>query len=136
MSETTYKPDIESFLVKVLRATKRGIIAWEATANPDLIVAPLEGEYSIRLEMVPDFEGASPDPDHILSLYKGRKVVLRTDRREISLDTLIKLSGEKYDNAYHVFKDLWKYASLKANRIPEEIETVNRLLDKKLLEEE
>ncbi|MDQ3818793.1 MAG: hypothetical protein M3362_14095 [Acidobacteriota bacterium] len=135
MSETTYTPDVESFLARVLRATKRGIIAWEATANPELIVAPLEGEYSIRLEMVPDFEGATPEPDHILSLYKARKIILRIDRREISLERLNKVSGEEYDTAYQAFNELWKYASLKANRIPEEIEAVNRLLDKKLLEE-
>jgi hypothetical protein len=136
MSETTYTPDIESFLARVLRATKRGIISWEATANPELVVAPLEGEYSIRLEMAPDFEGATPEPDHILSLYKGRKAIFRTDRREISLERFKDLFGEDYENPYQVFKDLWKYALLKANRIPEEIETVNRLLDKKLKEEE
>lgn len=138
MSETTYMPDIESFFLKVLHATKRGILAWEVTANPELLVAPLEGQYSIRLALVEDFEGQTPEPDHILTLFKERKAILRVDRREISSDRWNQIAGEEYKggNVYQAFLDLWKYASLKANRVVDEIEVVNRLLDKKLLGEE
>jgi hypothetical protein len=134
MAETLYIPELESFFVKVLRATKKGIITWEPTADPEVLTAPLEGEYSLRLELTPDFEGTAPEPDHILSLYKGRKRIITVDRRDISKAELDKLTGGAYEFEYNAFSELWKYASLKASRIPEELEEVNRLLERKLQE--
>jgi hypothetical protein len=130
-------PDIQAFLAKIFLASKRGLIAWEETASPSILIAPLEDEYSIKLELVPDLENRESEPDHILSLNKGKKTILRVDRRDIqeiqNFNTLIK---ENYQYPYNAFVELWKFASRKATGIAEEIGTVNRLLDRKLKEEQ
>lgn len=125
-------PDAAKFLANVLEATRRGTLPWETTADPATLVSQLEGDYSLKLELVPDLDGQqTPEPDHRLSLSKGRRTVLTIDRKDFTIVEIKRvLAG--FENVYQVFLDLWKRAFLKANKVSDEITEVNRILDKML----
>jgi hypothetical protein len=124
--------EMGEFLVKVLHATQKGSLAWETTADPDIMFAPLGGEYSVKLEQVEDFEGNSSAPDHILTLLKGRRPLFSLDRRNFeNTDTLKKILDSEIV-PFHIFKELWDRAYFKASKISDELDVVNKLLDTRL----
>jgi hypothetical protein len=134
MADFPVTTEIINLFKKVFIGTMKGVILWEKTADPGKLVAPLEGEYALLLEEVPDLEGKSDIPDNTLSLSKGRQIVFKLSRNDfetINIDFKIML-GDKYINPYIVFKDMWVSAYLKAHKISDEINIINSMLDKKL----
>jgi hypothetical protein len=131
-------------LKKVVRLTRNGSLAWEATADPDVLIAPLGGDYSVKLNLVPDFsydpEYGDPDdvpqPDHIVTVAKGRRELFSLDRRDFSDASAFSAAfGDLLDpggTPYTMFKEIWDRAYYKAAKIDEEVQTINRLLDAKM----
>ena len=126
--------DAAATVAKVLRLTRQETLAWEATADSELLVAPFKGEYIFRLASFED-----PEPyggvSYVLSVLKGRRVLMsfssggfsRTRDLQAAMgEPQSKTTSQKY------FEELWKRAFYRANRIPDEFERVNRLLDSEL----
>jgi hypothetical protein len=126
------RQELTDFVAGVYRGTSKNKFKWEATADPDVLTAPLEQGFTIRLERVPDFSGESDVPDHILYLLKSGKVVFQVDRRELDGDSLSARVGYDLKYAYDAFNNLWEMATLSSKVIPPEVNEVNRLLWSKL----
>ncbi len=131
MADIPLTPELTKFLMNVFLATKHGLIPWEPTAEPGTLTAPLEGEYSLRLEEV--YEESS-EPEYVLSLYKGRQPLFRVDKKAVAPDAITEAFGSEFKKPFHLFKELWKHAYHMAHHISEELDTVNRLLDRKLIQ--
>ncbi|MCI0693224.1 hypothetical protein L0337_14620 [candidate division KSB1 bacterium] len=134
MADIPLTPELTKFLINVFRATKRGLIPWEPTADPGTLIAPLEGEYSLRLEEVYEVGDQASEPYHVLSLYKERQPLLRVDRRDVTHDEIAEAFGPEFKKPHQLFRELWKHAYHMAHHIGEELNTINRLLDRKLME--
>lgn len=124
-------PQSGKFLANVLEATLKGPIPWEETADPDILSGQLEGDYSLRLEQVPDFDHESQEaPDYVLSLRKARRAVLAIDRRDFSREDIKANFSEGYEYAHDVFVELWRYANAKATKIDESLNEANQILNR------
>jgi hypothetical protein len=123
-------------VAKVLRLTQRNTLAWEATADPDTLIAPFKGEYIFRLSRFEDPDSCTPCA-YGLSVVKEQRVLMSFDSNALSTtDDLQVASGspQSKTTAYQYFEELWKRAFFRTNRIPEEFERVNKLLDSELVE--
>lgn len=137
---TILTPEMIDLLKKVVRLTRDGSLAWEVTADPDVLVAPLGGDYSVKIQRVPDFgddEESSDIPDQVVTIAKGRRELFTLDRRDFNnlttfraafADTLVRPT----DGPYPIFKELWDRAYFKAAKIEDEVSAINKLLDTKL----
>lgn len=128
--------EMVTLLRKVLLLTREGKLAWEFTADPDTIIAPLGNNYVAKLEMVSDFENNDPEaePDHILSILKGSKFLFSVDRRNFSKDKelFLRYFSDIVPQSYYpfnFFKELWDRAYFKSTKITEEINNINSILD-------
>jgi hypothetical protein len=124
-------PDSTKFLANVLEATRRNAISWENTADPRVLIGQLEGPYSVKLEEVPDFDdGNEESPDYILSLQRIRRTAIRIDRRDVSDQELnLQVLSPFVSNPHEAFRDIWKRAYAKANKV-QEVEEANKILEK------
>jgi hypothetical protein len=127
-------PNSRDFLVKVFKASMRNALPWETTADPKALLAELEGEYSVKIEEVPQFDEGDPEPDYVLSLQKGRQSVMKLDRRDFSPEEfqggIFNLYG--FNHAHGVLKEIWTRAYYKANKISDAVDAANYILDKML----
>src|SRR5215213_6743503 len=85
--DTILTPEMIDLLKKVVRLTRDGSLAWEVTADPDVLIAPLGGDYSVKVQRVPDFgdeEESSDIPDQIVTIAKGRRELFSLDRRDFT----------------------------------------------------
>src|SRR4051794_6232967 len=80
MAEAMVVPEHAEFIRSLMQLARRGDIAWETTADADVIIAALDAGYSVRLETVPDLQNADSEPDHQVSLLKGRRLLFTLDR--------------------------------------------------------
>jgi hypothetical protein len=130
-------PEQAEFVKNLVHLTRRGDIAWETTADPDIMLAALGDEYSVRLQQVPDLEQSSQEPDHQISLFKGRRLLFSLDRTSFpSSEPFETLYPNTRAYVYTVFKEIWDRAYLKANKISDELAKVNRILSSKLEEDD
>ncbi|HEV7426905.1 MAG TPA: hypothetical protein VGQ46_11105 [Thermoanaerobaculia bacterium] len=121
--------DAASTVAKVLRLTTQDTLAWEATADPDVLVAPFKGEYVFRLERF-DEDPFTP-ASYGLAVMKGRRALMSFASGKADLQKALDESQSKTTSSEY-FAELWKRAFYRANRIPEEFERVNKLLDSEL----
>jgi hypothetical protein len=129
------KSDAAETVAKVLRLTRQDTLAWEATADSDLLVAPFKGEYIFRLARFEDSDSYGGSVSYGLSVLKGRRALMsfrsgafsRTRDLQTAMD-----EPEASTTPYQYFEELWKRAFYRANRVPEEFERVNKLLDSEL----
>jgi hypothetical protein len=126
--------DAASMVAKVLQLTRQDTLAWEATADQDVLMAPFKGEYVFRLARfeAPDEYGTS---SFGLAVMKGRRALMSFDSDKFAktpdLQKALDESQSKTTSKQY-FAELWKRAFFRANRIPEEFERVNKLLDTEL----
>jgi hypothetical protein len=128
--------DAASTVAKVLQLTRQDTLAWEATADQNVLMAPFKGEYVFRLER---FEDPDPDPygtlTYGLAVLKGRRALMAFGSEKFTKTRdLQKALDEPQSRTtpHQYFAELWKRAFFRANRIPEEFERVNKLLDSEL----
>jgi hypothetical protein len=144
-SSAIITPEMVGLLKKVVRLTREGQLPWEATADPATLIAPLGGDYSVRVQLVPDFDydpdysepDDEPVPDQVVTIAKGRRELFSLDRRDFA--DVAKFSGAFADvidsdsnTAFGLFRELWDRAYFKAAKIDEEVQAINRLLDAKI----
>ena len=124
-------PDSARFLANVLEATVQGLIPWETTADPATLIGQLEGDYSLKIREVADFDENSPEPspDYILSLHKARRTIMEIDRRDFSPEDLGTLQ-QRFRVPHFVFVEIWRRGYFKANKISESVDEANKILDK------
>ncbi|HEV7571041.1 MAG TPA: hypothetical protein VGQ21_06040, partial [Thermoanaerobaculia bacterium] len=123
-----------SMVAKVLQLTRQDTLAWEASADQDVLIAPFKGEYVFQLARFDN-----PDPygsdSFGLAVLKGRRALMSFNSNKFSrTHDLQKALDEPQSKITSVqyFAELWKRAFYRANRIPEEFERVNKLLDSEL----
>jgi hypothetical protein len=92
----------------------------------------LDPDYRVTLEKVDDFDGQTEDPDHILTLLQGEKIVFAVDRRYVSGDDFGSALDEPVEYSYRVFSELWRRALLRASHVEQHLNKVNRLLEGQL----
>lgn len=140
MTENALMKEMAEFVAKVAVGTRTGKIGWEETADEAILHAVLNGEYVLKLELVPDFGSDSEDPDHILSLHRGKRKVLSVTRLHFPVNyqwvPFLRSFDRDWDLAvphtYSLFKFIWDRALFSARKVDEELETVNKILDQKL----
>jgi hypothetical protein len=127
--------DAAETVAKVLRLTRQDMLAWEATADPETLIAPFKGEYVFQLSRLED-PGSDIVAGYSLSVLKGRRALMSFASGALSrardLQTALGEPQSK-TTAYQYFSELWKRAFFRANRVPEEFERVNKLLDSELV---
>jgi hypothetical protein len=126
-------PGAIEFLTKVFHASLSGAIPWETTADPKVLIGQLEGDYSLKLEKVPSFDEEDSEPDYVLSLQSGRKIVMKLDRREFDNDEITRVfKAQGFQYAHFVFVELWRRAYYKATKISDALQEANQILDRML----
>lgn len=121
------------FLAMVFEATHAGVLEW-ADSPSGTLVAPLADDYTVELSEVPDFEtGDYGSPDYVLHLMKDGHTVFALDRRIVEVaDLAIALRRDQLDYSHPVFSELWRRATLKASKVTEHLDAVNRALAERL----
>jgi hypothetical protein len=128
--------DAAATVAKVLQLTRQDTLAWEATADQNVLMAPFKGEYVFRLAR---FDDDDPQPygsiSYGLVVLKGRRELMSfgSDNFTKTRDLQNAMDEPQSKTTSHqYFAELWKRAFYRANRIPEEFERVNKLLDSEL----
>lgn len=126
--------DAASMVAKVLQLTRQDTLAWEATADQDVLMAPFKGEYVFRLAR---FEAPDEHPtvSFQLAVMKGRRAVMSFDSDKFANTQDLQRAMDEPQTkttSKQYFAELWKRAFFRANRLPEEFERVNKLLDTEL----
>ncbi len=130
-----HNADAAATVAKVLRLTRQDTLAWEATADPDVLMAPFKGEYVFRLARF--FEEADPcgGVSYGLAVLRGCRAVVSFLSGEFSKTRDLQIALDEPQSkapSHEYFAELWKRAFYRANRVPEEFERVNQLLDSEL----
>jgi len=130
-----HNADAAATVAKVLRLTRQDTLAWEATADPDVLMAPFKGEYVFRLVRFSEDAGSSGNLYYGLAVLKGHRSLMSFGSHEFSKTGDLQMALDEPQSkvpSYQYFAELWKRAFYRANRIPEEFERVNQLLDSEL----
>lgn len=127
--------DAAATVAKVLRLTRQDMLAWEATADRDVLMAPFKGEFVFRLARF--FEEADPcgGVSYGLAVLKGSRAVVSFGSDEFSKTRALQAALDEPQSktpSHQYFAELWNRAFYRANRVPEEFERVNKLLDSEL----
>lgn len=116
-----------NIFARILESTREGRIDWKQV-SPRLLTAKLDG-YELKLEEVEDFDGAPDDEDHILSVSHKGQPLFSLDRRDVTADQLSSaLGGQEVAYSYHVFRELWDLAYLRASNLSTHLRELDRLL--------
>jgi hypothetical protein len=126
--QTLSSPDVAAFIARLLKRTRKGRIDWKERSH-NAVQADIGQGYEIVLTLVPDFDGSSPEPDHLITLSLHGEHVFDVDRRDLSTDELAASLGEELTHSYGVFDELWRRALSKSNKISGHLEKVNAILD-------
>lgn len=132
MPDLPVSSEMVEFAVKIARATHRDKLEWEVTADQDVLLASLGGPYTAKLERGLRSRGDVEDDvftAYELVLIKGRDELFRLDDDMLSETSFANSLG---DDAYSVLREMWTRAILKAKKVTEELNEVNRLLSAKL----
>ena len=130
--------EMSQILKKLVVLTRAGQLPWETTASSDVLVTPLGGEYSARLEQTADFDGDPTEHDHVLTVSKGRKVLFALTRRDFEQDVpgfqvaFRDVLADSGDYPYKLFYELWQRANFKGSKLADDLEFLNKLLDTKV----
>jgi hypothetical protein len=99
-------------------------------------MAAFKGEYVFRLAR---FEDPQPEPygsvSYNLAVLKGRRTLMSFGSENFTKTRDLQKAMDEPQSkttSHQYFAELWKRAFYRANRIPEEFERVNRLLDSEL----
>jgi hypothetical protein len=130
-----HNADAAATVAKVLRLTRQDTLAWEATADPDVLMAPFKGEYVFRLARF--FEDTDPcgGVSYGLAVLKGCRAIVSFVSDEFSKTRALQTALDEPQSktpSYQYFAELWRRASYRADQIPAEFERVNKLLDSAL----
>jgi hypothetical protein len=126
--------DAAATVAKVLQLTRQDTLAWEATADQDVLMAPFKGEYVFRLARF-DAPDEYPTVSFQLAVMKGRRAVMSFDSDKFANTQDLQRAMDEPQTkttSKQYFAELWKRAFFRANRLPEEFERVNKLLDTEL----
>lgn len=123
-----------NFFSKVFSLTVQGWLDWNETADEETLLASLGQGYTVRLSLVADLEGKSPEPDHTLVLYEGSKSLLTVSRTSAGIDEWAMENG--FDGSYSLMLRLWEMAQYKASNISKHLDAANSLLDQIALDRE
>ena len=132
MPDLPVSSEMVEFAVNVAQATNRDKLEWEVTADEDVLLASLGGPYTAKLERVLRSRGDVDDDvftAYELVLIKGRDELFRLDADMLSETSFAKSIGKQ---TYSVLREMWTRAILKAKKVTEELNEVNRLLSAKL----
>ncbi|MEA2343317.1 MAG: hypothetical protein QOF63_1486 [Thermoanaerobaculia bacterium] len=129
--------DAASTVAKVLQLTRQDTLSWEATADEDVLMAPFKGEYVFRLARFedPSQYSAYASVTYGLAVLKGRRTLMSFGSEEFTKTRDLQKALDEPQSkttSHQYFAELWKRAFYRANRIPEEFERVNKLLDSEL----
>ncbi len=130
MPELPVSSEMVEFAVNVAWATNNDKLEWEATADEDIMLAPLGGPYTAKLERVSRRDDNEDRyADYELVLIKGRDELFRLDGAMLSETSFAESVGnEQYP--YPILRNMWTRAILKTKKVTEELNAVNRLLAK------
>lgn len=131
MAEIPVTPEVADFIANTLKATRADGLEWEA-AGQRRLVAKLNNGYSVELREVPDLDGQTDDPDHLLTLFWGDRKLFTVDRRDVSGEELHEALRETVEYSYSVFSELWRRAYIRAMGLGEHLTKVNTALQEKL----
>jgi hypothetical protein len=135
MPEVPVTPEVAALLANILRGTRRSLIDWQVDISGHLS-ASLEADYAVTLQEVPDLEGQTPEPDHVLTLLVRGQPLFSLNRTLISAGELSKALGEKLEHSYEFFSELWRRAFLQANKISEHVDALNKALTEKIRDDD
>src|SRR3954469_13285475 len=132
MTELPVSNEMVEFAVNIARATNNDKLDWEVTADEDILLAPLGGAYTAKIERVLREDQNGEDyPDYELALIKGGGELFRLSAGMLSGTSFARSVGtDKYP--YPILRQLWMRGILKAKNVTEELNAVNRLLLAKL----
>lgn len=131
MPELPVSSEMVAFAVNVARGTTEDKLEWEVTADEDILLAPLGGQYTAKLELVTRQDSDGDEyPSYELALIKGRDELFRLDAPMLSGTSFAK--SLKTDRSYPILRDMWNRAILKARKVTEELNEVNRILEARL----
>jgi hypothetical protein len=93
------------------------------------LIAVLDPEFIVRLERGTPGTGmpGEPGPSYLLSLVKVRDLMF-----SLSPEDFVTVKGGLAEST-KIFRDLWQSASLRTQRIAEDLDRVNRVLDELLV---
>jgi hypothetical protein len=121
MSNVEITNEMREFFAKVHAGTIQGAIEWETTADPNMLMAALDPEFIVRLE-----KGAGRSTsEYALSLVKFREVLFRLSAQDLT-------EGNDPALSVQTFRVLWERALLRTQRVTEDLNRVNKLLDERL----
>jgi hypothetical protein len=128
--------EMVDFVARVVKLAAIGKLEWEATADESTLIAPLGGPYTAKLERstYEDDEGRSTTVVE-LALLKSRQELFRVYPGALYGTTFTRLLATPL-SPMEVFSDLWNRAVVKAAKVTDELNVVNRLLAERLDEEE
>lgn len=131
MATLPLSTEMIDFATNVARATYGDRLDWETTADEDVLIAPLGGPYTARLQRVwrRDSDG---DPFDVieLTLLKGREALFELDGDLLQNTAFARLRTSS--NSWGILRDMWARAILKAKKVTEELNAVNKLLGDRL----
>jgi hypothetical protein len=130
MPEIPVTSDILSLLAKILLATRESLLQWQLEGG--VLTASLESDYAVMLKQVRDFDGASTEPDHVLTILLKGQELFSVDRRDVSAKDLSDFLGDRLEHSYVFFSELWNRALLQAQKVSEHVDFLNSALRKKL----
>jgi hypothetical protein len=131
MAEVPVTPEIADFIANTLRATRAGTLKWES-AGPKQLSANLDDNYRVEVREVPDLDGQTNDPDHVLTLFVGDRKLFTIDRRDVSGEELQAALGEAVEYSYPIFTELWRRAQIIALHLSDHLAKVNSVLQRGL----
>ncbi len=102
-------------------------MAWEQLESSKELGAQLDGDYTVIVREVADFDAQYGDPDHVLVLLTEGRELFAIDRRDVSAVDLGNSLGESVEYSYGVFAELWRRALMKATKLDEHLSKLNRL---------
>jgi hypothetical protein len=132
MQDVPIRSEHIAMLEKVFRATKKGALEWERTADPSTLLCSLGDDLSLRLGEVPDVEGKSEVPDYRLEVLRGSSPLFTLDRTDVADETAQNLFRDSSMVSYHLFRELWEMALMRASGVDTDLKRVNQLLNDKL----
>lgn len=131
MANLPVSKEMIDFAVNVARATIADQLEWETTADEDVLIAPLGGPYTAKLEHAARYnENGDEYWGYELTLQKSREELLRLDDEMLNSTPFSRYFNSR--TAYSVFHEMWTRAILKAKKLTEELNAVNMLLATRL----
>jgi hypothetical protein len=131
MAHLPVSKEMVDFAMNVARATIADQLDWETTADESVLIAPLGGPYTAKLEHAARYNDHGDEYwAYELTLQKSREELLRLDDEMLNSTTFSRQFGSH--SAYAAFNEIWTRAILKAKKLTEELNAVNKLLGTRL----